>query len=57
LEESNLKFTKHKAPKIVANWSRTEEIKNFAKTVKLYRQGKMDKDIFRRFSMVLMVPE
>ena len=51
MEESNLKFTKHKAPKIVANWSRTEEIENFAKTVKLYRQGKIDKDIFRRFRL------
>jgi len=51
LEESHLKFTKHEAPKIVVNWSRTEEIENFAKTVKLYRQGKIDKDIFRRFRL------
>ncbi|MDH3834615.1 MAG: nitrite/sulfite reductase, partial [Nitrosopumilus sp.] len=51
MEESHLKFTKHEAPKIVVNWSRTEEIENFAKTVKLYRQGKIDKDIFRRFRL------
>ncbi|MDH3824667.1 MAG: nitrite/sulfite reductase [Nitrosopumilus sp.] len=51
MEESHLKFTKHEAPKIVVNWSRTEEIENFSKTVKLYRQGKIDKDIFRRFRL------
>ena len=33
------------------NWSKTEEIENFSKTVKLYRQGKIDKDIFRRFRL------
>ena len=53
MEESHLKFTKNEAPKIVVNWSRAEEIENFAKTVKLYRQGKIDKDIFRRFRLQL----
>ncbi|MDH3765868.1 MAG: nitrite/sulfite reductase [Nitrosopumilus sp.] len=33
------------------NWSKTEEIENFSKTVKLYRQGKIDKNIFRRFRL------
>jgi sulfite reductase (ferredoxin) len=51
LEESHLKFSKHEISKNILNWSRTEEIENFAKTVKLYRQGKIDKDIFRRFRL------
>jgi len=37
------------APKI--NWARMEEADNFAKTVKLYRQGKYDEDSFRRFRL------
>ena len=37
------------APKI--NWARMEEADNFAKTVKLYRQGKYDHDSFRRFRL------
>ena len=36
-------------PKI--NWARMEEADNFAKTVKLYRQGKYDEDSFRRFRL------
>lgn len=36
-------------PKI--NWARAEEADNFAKTVKLYRQGKIDSDSFRRFRL------
>ena len=36
-------------PKI--NWSRAEEADNFAKTVKLFRQGKYDEDSFRRFRL------
>ena len=35
-----------KKPKI--DWSRREEADNFAHTVKLYRQGKIDHDSFRR---------
>lgn len=38
-----------KLPRI--NWAKIEEAENFAKTVKLYRQGKMDPDIFRRFRL------
>lgn len=33
------------------NWARIEEADNFAKTVKLYRQGKYDEDSFRRFRL------
>jgi len=38
-----------KKPKI--DWSRREESNNFAQTVKLYRQGKIDHDNFRRFRL------
>ena len=38
-----------KLPKI--NWAKLEEAENFAKNVKLYRQGKIDKDNFRRFRL------
>jgi len=38
-----------KLPRI--NWAKIEEAENFAKTVKLYRQGKMTNDIFRRFRL------
>ena len=38
-----------KRPKI--DWSRIEEADNFAKTVKLFRQGKYDEDSFRRFRL------
>ena len=38
-----------KKPKI--DWSRREESDNFAQTVKLYRQGKIDHDNFRRFRL------
>ena len=33
------------------NWARTEEADNFAKTVKLFRQGRYDADSFRRFRL------
>ena len=33
------------------NWSRIEEADNFAKTVKLFRQGKYDEASFRRFRL------
>ena len=36
-------------PKI--NWARIEEADNFAKTVKLFRQGKYDEESFRRFRL------
>jgi len=38
-----------KKPKI--DWSRREEADNFANTVKLYRQGKVDHDSFRRYRL------
>jgi len=38
-----------KKPKI--DWSRREEADNFAQMVKLYRQGKIDHDNFRRFRL------
>ncbi len=38
-----------KKPKI--DWSRREEADNFAHTVKLYRQGKVEHDNFRRFRL------
>ena len=33
------------------NWAKIEEADNFAKNVKLFRQGKIDQDIFRRFRL------
>jgi sulfite reductase (ferredoxin) len=45
---------KHSAPDSVKskiNWARMEEADNFAKTVKLFRQGKYDEDSFRRFRL------
>ncbi|MBI3253882.1 MAG: hypothetical protein HYZ56_04155, partial [Nitrosopumilales archaeon] len=45
---TNLKqSTEYVKPKI--NWAKLEEADNFASTVKLYRQGKIDSDNFRRF--------
>ena len=38
-----------KQPKI--DWSRRQEAENFAETVKLFRQGKIDPDMFRRFRL------
>lgn len=47
---SNLKQTiEDKKARI--NWAKIEEADNFAKTVKLYRQGKYDEDNFRRFRL------
>jgi len=48
---SNLKQSHpdSKLPRV--NWAKIEEAENFAKTVKLYRQGKIDDDIFRRFRL------
>ena len=33
------------------DWSRREEADNFANTVKLFRQGKIEPDTFRRFRL------
>ena len=38
-----------KQPKI--DWSRRQEAENFAETVKLFRQGKIGPDMFRRFRL------
>ena len=38
-----------KQPKI--DWSRRQEAENFAETVKLFRQGKVDPDMFRRYRL------
>jgi sulfite reductase (ferredoxin) len=48
---SNLKQSSpdSKLPRV--NWAKIEEAENFAKTVKLYRQGKIDHDNFRRFRL------
>jgi len=47
---SNLKQTA-KPVKPKTNWARLDEAENFAKTVKLFRQGKYDEDSFRRFRL------
>lgn len=47
---TNLKqSTEYVKPKV--NWAKLEESENFANTVKLYRQGKIDPDNFRRFRL------
>ena len=33
------------------DWSRRQEAEDFAETVKLFRQGKIDPDMFRRFRL------
>lgn len=47
----NLEQTRPEPSKSKINWARIEEADNFAKTVKLYRQGKVDDDLFRRFRL------
>ncbi|HSB50019.1 MAG TPA: nitrite/sulfite reductase [Nitrosopumilaceae archaeon] len=48
---SNLKQTRPNSKTTNINWSKIEEAENFAKTVKLFRQGKYDEDSFRRFRL------
>ena len=48
---ANLKQSNPDSPLPRVNWAKIEESENFAKTVKLYRQGKIDDDIFRRFRL------
>ena len=48
---SDLKQSSQDSPKPKLNWSKVEEADNFAKTVKLFRQGKYDEDSFRRFRL------
>jgi sulfite reductase (ferredoxin) len=47
----NLEQTRTESTRPKINWARIEEADNFAKTVKLYRQGKVDDAIFRRFRL------
>ena len=46
-----LRPSKSTSKKSKIDWSRREEADNFAHTVKLYRQGKIDHDNFRRFRL------
>ena len=46
-----LRPSKSTSKKSNIDWSRREEADNFAHTVKLYRQGKIDHDNFRRFRL------
>ena len=48
---SNLKQSRLDLVNSKINWSRVEEADNFAKKVKLFRQGKYDADSFRRFRL------
>ncbi|MCV0400442.1 MAG: nitrite/sulfite reductase [Nitrosopumilus sp.] len=48
---SDLKQSPPDSVKSKINWARIEEADNFAKTVKLFRQGKYDEDSFRRFRL------
>jgi len=51
MTESHLKQSRPDSVKPQINWARMEEADNFAKTVKLFRQGKYDADSFRRFRL------
>lgn len=48
---SDLKQSPPDSVKSKINWARMEEADNFAKTVKLFRQGKYDEASFRRFRL------
>lgn len=48
---SELKQSSPEPAKPKINWARIEEADNFAKTVKLFRQGKYNEDSFRRFRL------
>lgn len=48
---SDLKQSASDSIKSKINWARIEEADNFAKTVKLFRQGKYDEESFRRFRL------
>jgi sulfite reductase (ferredoxin) len=50
----NLKQTA-KPVKSKINWARMEEADNFAKTVKLFRQGKYDEASFRRRRLIILL--
>ena len=48
---TDLKQSHPDSKKPSINWAKIEEAENFAKTVKLFRQGKYDADSFRRFRL------
>ena len=48
---SDLKQSRPDSIKQKINWAKMEEADDFAKTVKLYRQGKYDDDSFRRYRL------
>ena len=48
---TNMKQARPDSKTSSVNWAKIEEAENFAKTVKLFRQGKYDKDSFRRFRL------
>jgi sulfite reductase (ferredoxin) len=48
---SDIKQTHYDVSKPKVNWARIEESEDFAKTVKLFRQGKYDEDSFRRYRL------
>ncbi len=48
---TNLKQSRPDSKTPRENWAKMEEADNFAKTVKLFRQGKIDPDSFRRFRL------
>ena len=48
---SDLKQSRPDSVKPKIDWGKIEEADNFAKTVKLFRQGKYDEDSFRRFRL------
>jgi NADH:ubiquinone oxidoreductase subunit D len=51
LTDSDLKQSSPDSVKSKINWAKIEEADNFAKTVKLFRQGKYDEASFRRFRL------
>ncbi len=51
MSASKLNQTRPDSKSPSVNWAKIEEAENFAKTVKLYRQGKYDEDSFRRFRL------
>ena len=51
MSQSDLKHTSPDSMTPKINWAKIEEANNFAKTVKLYRQGKYDENNFRRFRL------
>ncbi|MDH3191351.1 MAG: nitrite/sulfite reductase [Nitrosopumilus sp.] len=48
---SDLKQSRPDSAKPNINWAKIEEAEDFAKTVKLYRQGKYNDDSFRRYRL------